>query len=113
MANGNDSGATASSELARLDKENSEKSILRKAIDFVTEPYHHEAAARQKLQEAAFGGGDATAAVKASQSASQAEADAYNISSSAIKTVGTFTRGKFGFIATGAAYALDEIRPGN
>lgn len=113
MANGNDSGATASSELARLDKENSERSILRKAIDYVTEPYHHEAEARQKLQEAVYGGGDAAAAIKASRDASQAELDAYSISSSAIKTLGTFTRGKFGFVATGAAYALDEIRPGN
>ncbi len=114
MAKGDfDSGATASSELARLDKENSERSILRKAIDYVTEPYHHEAAARQKLQDAISGGGDAAAAVKASREASQAELDSYSIASSAVKTAGLFTRGKLGFVGTGAAYVLDEIRPGN
>ncbi len=56
MANGIDSGTAASLELARLDKEISERSILRKAIDYVTEPYHQETAARQKLLEAAVGG---------------------------------------------------------
>lgn len=114
MGKGNfQSDATVASELARLEKEESDKSILRKAIDFVTEPYHHQAAAREKLQEAARGGGNANEALKQSLAARQAEADAYHITSSAAKTLGIFTPGKIGFAVTGTAFALDEIRPGN
>jgi hypothetical protein len=113
---GNDglnSGATVQSELERLDREAANKSLLRKAIDFATEPYHQESAARQKLLEAANGGGNATEAVKASQRAAQAESDAYIIGSGAIKTAGLFVKGKFGFATTAAAYMLDEVRPNN
>lgn len=114
MGNGKfDSGASVASELARLEKEDSDKSILRKAIDFATEPYHHQAAARDKLQEAASGAGNAEEAVKLSQAARQAESDAYHMASSAAKTLGIFTPGKLGFAVTGTAFALDEIRPGN
>ncbi|MBX9947582.1 MAG: hypothetical protein K2Y39_00330 [Candidatus Obscuribacterales bacterium] len=114
MGNGKfDSGASVASELARLEKEDADKSILRKAIDFVTEPYHHQGAARDKLQEAAAGGGNAQEAVQRSLAARQAESDAYHIASSAAKTLGIFTPGKIGFAVTGAAFALDEIRPGN
>jgi hypothetical protein len=114
MGNGRfDSGATVASELARLEKEDSNKSILRKAIDYATEPYHHQAAAREKLQEAARGGGNADEAVRQSLAARQAESDAYHIASGAAKTLGIFTPGKIGFAAASAIFALDEIRPGN
>lgn len=114
MEKGNpNSSATVDSELARLDREESQKSILRKAIDFATEPYHHQAAARDKLLEASHGGGNASEALKQSLAARQAESDAYHITSSAAKTLGIFTPGKLGFAVTGTAFALDEIRPGN
>lgn len=110
---GPDSGATVQSELARLEREDANRSLLRKAVDFVTEPYHQESAARQKLHEAAFGGSNADEAVKASRAAAQAESDAYTIASGAVKTAGLFVKGKLGFAATAASYALDEIRPNN
>lgn len=108
-----DSGSSVQSELARLETEDANRSLLRKGIDYITEPYHHEGAARQKLQDAAFGGGDATEALKAIQSARQAEQDAYSITSGAVKTLGLFARGKFGLATTAATYAFDEVRPGN
>ncbi len=114
MGNGNfDSGASVASELARLEKEDADRSILRKAIDLVTEPYHHQGSAREKLRAAARGSGNADEAVKLSLQARQAESDAYQITSSAAKTLGIFTPGKLGFVATSSAFALDEIRPGN
>lgn len=76
-----DSRKVAAAELARLDKENADKSLLRKGIDFLTEPYHHEAAAREKLFEAASGHGDADAALRQVESASASEQDAYSITS--------------------------------
>lgn len=107
------SETSVQSELARLDIEDANRSLLRKGIDYIAEPYHHEAAARQKLQDAAFGRGDSNEAIKAIQSARQAEQDAYSITSGAVKTLGLFTKGKFGIVTTAASYALDEIRPDN
>lgn len=122
-----DTAKALEAELAEVQLQESRRSFLRIAIDAVTEPYHQQAAAKQNLEQAVQqikGAGFSSFPASSSsprsieiarqaaekiEIARQKELDAYNITSGAVKTLGAFARGKFGFFVAGATYALDEV----
>jgi len=115
-------GAALKTELADVSRAEAERSLLRIAVDAVTEPYHHQAAAKKNLETAAA---QLTAnpaqspqnielarkAIIQIEAARQNELDAYKITSGAAKTLGSFSRGKFGLLVAGSIYALDQAKP--
>ncbi|MBS2006956.1 MAG: hypothetical protein JST01_07945 [Cyanobacteria bacterium SZAS TMP-1] len=114
-----DPRAAIQSELAEIKAEKDQSSYLRQAIDFLSEPYHHHAAAVQKLEVAAReldqpdlpgtlrSQNIARQAIQQMESSRQDEWDTYRIVSGAAKTAGTFIPGKYGLLAAGTVYALD------
>ncbi len=115
-------GAALKAELADISRAEAERSLLRIAVDAVTEPYHHQAAAKKNLETAVLhltaNPGQslqnielARKAIIETDAARQNELDAYKITSGAAKTLGSFSRGKFGLLVAGSIYALDQAKP--
>jgi len=104
-------------QLKSAEQTNAAKSMLRIAIDKVSEPFHHSSAAVENLRKlsknsaSADFGEKTKEAIVAEKQAQQRERDTYSVADSALRSLGMFTAKRLGFWLSGAVSALDEIKP--